>query len=156
MLDGRKTRGIQVSGTLQVNALLYADDLVLICESMEILTECTKWMTANGDAEDARLEIDGDPLERVDKFVYLGSMVSSKSISAKEMRRSITTSGPQESGPDKRKALPECTVGTAREHSAEVQVTLGWTRKKVWRQPMGKERTVWRDAISSLTSTSKK
>ncbi|RMZ97479.1 hypothetical protein BpHYR1_038246, partial [Brachionus plicatilis] len=108
MPDGRKTRGTQVSGTLRVNALLYADDLVLICESMEILTECvrkleaktrqwgltinarkTKWMTANCDDEDARLEIGGNPLERVDKFVYLGSTVSSKSTSTEETRRRI-------------------------------------------------------------------
>ncbi|RNA25894.1 hypothetical protein BpHYR1_013148 [Brachionus plicatilis] len=34
--------------------------------------------------------LSGDPLERVDKLVYLGSMVSSKSTSAEETRRRIS------------------------------------------------------------------
>ncbi|RNA38064.1 hypothetical protein BpHYR1_051021 [Brachionus plicatilis] len=97
MPDGTKTWGTQISGTLRVNALLYAGDLGLICESLEVLTECvrrletktrqwgltinagkTKLMTTNCDAEYARLEIGVDSLERVDKFVCLGSMVQTK------------------------------------------------------------------------------
>lgn len=107
--DGRKVRQTLVQGKIDIIALLYADELVFTCESMEVLKECmrrlevktrkwgltinakkTKWMVVNGDEKvNARLEVGGEPIERLDRFVYLGSLVTEKCTSGEETRRRI-------------------------------------------------------------------
>ena len=91
--------------------LLYADDLVLICESAEAMREAvmrleeatqevgltisvkkTKYLITKVDGRsepDIDIEIRGDKVGRVKDFVYLGSSLNEDSACGKEVDRRI-------------------------------------------------------------------
>jgi hypothetical protein len=110
MLDGRRARGDLCEGVERVMELLYADDLVIICETEKLLNEeilsferatqawCltisvkkTKILIANSDGESVSepLVIRGEQLERVKEFVYLGITETEKGGSVTEIERRI-------------------------------------------------------------------
>jgi len=109
MPDGRKHMGTNVEGKQGIVALLYADDLVLVCKNESALVECmkrieeamsrwgltinvnkTKRIMINSDGEITEgLTIRGEEVEQVDKFVYLGSLVTLDSKSSAEIRRRL-------------------------------------------------------------------
>ena len=97
MPGGRVVRGDLVAGKELVFALLYADDLVLICESEEALKETMirleevtqkyglnisvkktkKLITGeSSDSNAAELSLRQEAVEQVDEFVYLGSAMT--------------------------------------------------------------------------------
>ena len=98
MPDGRVRDGTNVSGEELLNALLYADDMVITCENMEVLQLvmirlfeiADKWCLtinigktkvlninepANSNTQKKRIEINNEYLEEVDSFTYLGSVI---------------------------------------------------------------------------------
>ena len=110
MPDGRRARGDLCEGVERVMELLYADDLVIICETEKLLNEVilsferatqawgltisvkkTKILIANSDGESVSepLVIRGEQLERVKEFVYLGSTLTEKGGSVTEIERRI-------------------------------------------------------------------
>jgi exonuclease III len=109
--DGRVHLGDHVRGSFKVFDLLYADDLVLICESAEVMQEAvmrleqatqdvgltinvkkTKYLITKVDGRsepDVDLQIRGDKVERVGEFVYLGSSINEDSACGGEVERRI-------------------------------------------------------------------
>ena len=99
MPDGRTCRGDLVESEERLMALLYADDLVIICESEEGLKECIRSMewqtqewgltisvkktkcmvTDSPEKKQTKLEeinIRGEGIEWVNSFQYLGSILN--------------------------------------------------------------------------------
>ena len=112
MPDGRKVRGTQVKGKEKLLVLLYADDLVLMCENGETLNEImmriekctqewvgrltinvkkTKRMTniTNVTQDDVNIEIRGEIVEPVNEFIYLGSLIKDTGSIEKEIERRL-------------------------------------------------------------------
>ena len=110
MPDGRIVRGTQVEGVEKILVLLYADDLVLICEDGEALAEImrrieestqkwgltinvkkTKRMVnkANVSPNEVDIEMRGERVERVEEFVYLGSLITNTGTVHKEIERRL-------------------------------------------------------------------
>ena len=111
MPGGRVVRGDLVAGKELVFALLYADDLVLICESEEALKETMirleevtqryglnisvkktkKLITGeSSDSNAAELSLRQEAVEQVDEFVYLGSAMTNTGSSEKDIIRRIS------------------------------------------------------------------
>jgi hypothetical protein len=110
MPDGRIRDGTLVQGEERLLALLYADDLVVICESEEGLSECmlrlerftqrwgltisvkkTKKLTTNDEnSEQVPIVIRGERVEKVSEFQYLGSMLTENGSSVKDINRRIS------------------------------------------------------------------
>ena len=110
MPDGRKVRGTKVQGREKILVLLYADDLVLICENGETLDmamtrieEYTQqWgLTVNVRKtkrmvnketkieQEVDIMIRGETVERVSEFVYLGSLIKDTGHSVEEVNRRL-------------------------------------------------------------------
>ena len=111
MPDGRAHLGDDVRGSFLLFDLLYADDLVIICESEEALEEAvmrleqatqdagltisvkkTKYLITKGDGNekpDIDLRIRGDNVERVSELIYLGSSVNVDSACNREVDRRL-------------------------------------------------------------------
>ncbi len=112
MPDGRKCRGDLVEGSICILDLLYADDLVLICENEDDLNkvvQCfedmtqkwgltisvkkTKKLITKVDDQavyaDGLLEIRGEKVERVPVFTYLGSEISESGSCTLEIEKRI-------------------------------------------------------------------
>jgi len=111
--DGKRHLGdTDFEGSENVLALLYADDLVVVCDSVESLNEVTmrfeestqlfgltisvkktKYLVTSGEEERNEVDVDlvlrGEKVERVDNFVYLGSTISEEASSTKEIDRRI-------------------------------------------------------------------
>ena len=107
--NGRKHNGDKVEGEDRLTALLYADDLVIICTTEGGLRECmasleeqtqkwgltisvkkTKWMIVNDPARPTNeIRIRGEEVEKVEEFQYLGSVLSVNGTSDKDIRRRI-------------------------------------------------------------------
>ena len=112
MPDGRVRDGTNVSGEELLNALLYADDMVIMCENMEVLQLvmtrlfeiADKWCLtinigktkvlninepANSNTQKKRIEINNEYLEEVDSFTHLGSVISKSSTCQEEISKRI-------------------------------------------------------------------
>lgn len=91
---GRVHLGDRISGSVMLLDLLYADDMVIICESSEALKEATQeagltisvkktkyLITKVGDQREPDIDITlrGERVERVSEFVYLGTAVNEDS-----------------------------------------------------------------------------
>jgi hypothetical protein len=109
--DGRVHLGDDVRGTVRLFDLLYADDLVLVCERPEAMKEAvmrleeatqeigltisvkkTKYLITRVDGRsepDIDIKIRGDRVERVGEFVYLGSSLNEDSACGEEVDRRI-------------------------------------------------------------------
>ena len=100
--------GITIGGTRETN-LRFADDTTLLCTSKEELlgllkkvkeasmsqhlllnTQKTKIMVVDKDRERKEdFVLDGEKIEEVESFVYLGSLINTKGSSAQEIRRRL-------------------------------------------------------------------
>jgi exonuclease III len=109
--DGRAHLGDHVHGSVLLFDLLYADDMVIICESEEVLKEAvlrleqatqdagltisvkkTKYLITKVDdrsVPDIDIVIRGEKVERVSEFVYLGTSINEDSVCAREVDRRI-------------------------------------------------------------------
>ena len=101
--------GITIGGRRETN-LRFADDTTLLCTSKEELlgllkkvkeasmsknlkllnTQKTKIMVVDKDRERKEdFVLDGEKIEEVESFVYLGSLINTKGSSAQEIRRRL-------------------------------------------------------------------
>ena len=107
---GRKVRNNIVEGNEKILALMYADDIAIICEDelilklvmerlekvtrkygLNISVKKTKTLSTRGESNDSQVEVvlGGEKVESVDEFVYLGSVISSSGTSEKDINRRI-------------------------------------------------------------------
>ena len=113
--------GEEVRGSFLLFDLLYADDLVIVCESAEVMRETvTRLEQATQEAgltisvkkskylitkvegrsePDIDIVIRGDKVERVGQFVSLGSSINEDSSCEKEVIRRVALEAYMESGP---------------------------------------------------------
>lgn len=109
-IAGKVINGGSVTGIELLLALLYADDLVVICESEEALrvvmarleavtrkygliisVKKTKKLAMNTPETDlAELYLGNEKIEQVEEFVYLGSLMTKEGSSEKEIIRRIS------------------------------------------------------------------
>ena len=101
------TKGISINGEL-VNNLRFADDIDLMADSpaelqeitqavnesskrfgLEINVDKTKTMTIGKEQEKLQIKLDNKTIEQVNKFVYLGGMVTEDGKSAEDIKRII-------------------------------------------------------------------
>ena len=109
--DGRVHLGDEVKGCFKLFDLLYADDLVVICESEKVMREAamrleqetqevglminvkkTKYLITKVEGRieaDINIEMRGDRLEKVSEFTYLGSSINEDSSCEKEIDKRI-------------------------------------------------------------------
>ena len=107
MPNGRKRDGSLAQGEEMMSILMYADDIVMMCENSSDLQQAmdkleqttqewgltiskTKVMAINNDYNLSQpLKIKGETIEQVDGFTYLGSLLNSAGSCGEEIRRRI-------------------------------------------------------------------